>query len=225
MLDRTPPRPWALAAVAAAVLGLLGCQDWLDGMVEGRIRDGLRGERTDWLDDGALHLVLCGTGTPLPAADRAGPCAAVLAGGRFFLVDVGPGSHENLQLWRLPRSQLSGVLLTHFHSDHIGELGEVVFQSWTAGRAQPLDVYGPPGVARVVRGFDTAYALDRGYRVAHHGEQAMPAAAGRAVARTFQVSDRPISIYERDGLRIRAFAVDHDPVAPAVGYRFEYGES
>jgi ribonuclease Z len=30
-------------------------------------------------------------------------------------------------------------------------------------------------------------------------------------------------VYEANGLRVNAFAVDHDPVRPAVGYRFEYG--
>ncbi|MYF04588.1 MAG: MBL fold metallo-hydrolase, partial [Holophagales bacterium] len=106
--------------------------------------------RSSLLDDGALHVVICGSGSPLPSAERAGPCTAVIAGGRMFLIDVGPGSTENLRLWGLPMGSLAGVLLTHFHSDHIGELGEVVFASWTGGRAVPLDVYGPVGVEQVV---------------------------------------------------------------------------
>ncbi len=101
--------------------------------------------RSSLLDDGALHVVICGSGSPLPSVERAGPCTAVIAGGRMFLIDVGPGSTENLRLWGLPMGSLAGVLLTHFHSDHIGELGEVVFASWTGGRAVPLDVYGVSG--------------------------------------------------------------------------------
>ena len=92
--------------------------------------------RSSLLDDGALHVVLCGSGSPLPSIERAGPCTAVIADGRMFLVDVGPGSTENLRLWGLPAGNLAGVLLTHFHSDHIGELGEVTFGSWVAGRAE-----------------------------------------------------------------------------------------
>src|SRR6185295_9758423 len=104
-------------------------------------------------------------------ADRAGPCTAVLAGGHFVLVDVGPGSWRQVALQRLPRARLDSVLLTHFHSDHIGELGEAVMQSWVSGRRLPLNVFGPPGVEQVVDGFRTAYAFDTQYRVAHHGAE------------------------------------------------------
>ena len=125
-----------------AVLAISGC-DRIESAIYQRAADrALAPDRTDLLSDGSLHVILCGTGSPLPDPDRAGPCAAVIAGGNFYLVDVGPGSWENVQLWRLPRAQLAGVLLTHFHSDHIGDLGEVVMQSWVGGRTEPLTVYG-----------------------------------------------------------------------------------
>jgi len=176
--------------------------------------------------DGALHVVLCGTGSPLADADRAAACTAVLAGGHFFIIDAGPGSWENLQLWRLPIDGVSGVLLTHFHSDHIGELGEVMTQSWVAsGRAEPLPVFGPPGVSEVVDGFNRAYAFDRVYRRAHHTPEFMPERGGLAVAHDFAMPapGEATTVFDADGLRIMAFAVDHAPVQPAVGYRIEFG--
>src|SRR5262249_48370494 len=112
----------------------------------------------------------------------AGACTAIIAGGELVLVDVGPGSWETVDLANLPTAGVGAALLTHFHSDHIGDLGEAVTQSWIAGRTKPLDVYGPPGVAQVVEGFDSAYAFDAAARVAHHRESHMPAAAGRAIA-------------------------------------------
>ena len=181
--------------------------------------------RSSLLDDGALHVVICGSGSPLPSAERAGPCTAVIAGGRMFLIDVGPGSTENLRLWGLPVGSLTGVLLTHFHSDHIGELGEVVFASWTGGRAVPLDVYGPAGVEQVVAGFQTAYELDVSYRVDHHGADLLPPDGGKANAHAIELAeDAPSRVfYDEDGLRIAAFLVEHEPIAPAVGYRVDYG--
>jgi len=181
--------------------------------------------RSSLLTDGALHVVICGSGSPLPSAERAGPCTAVIAGGRMFLIDVGPGSTENLRLWGLPVGSLTGVLLTHFHSDHIGELGEVVFASWTGGRAVPLDVYGPAGVEQVVAGFQTAYELDVSYRVAHHGADLLPPEGGKANAHTIELAeDAPSHVfYDEDGLKITAFLVEHEPIAPAVGYRVDYG--
>ena len=181
--------------------------------------------RSSLLDDGALHVVICGSGSPLPSIDRAGPCTAVIAGGRMFLIDVGPGSTENLRLWGLPVGSLAGVLLTHFHSDHIGELGEVVFASWTSGRAVPLDVYGPAGVEQVVAGFQAAYELDVSYRVAHHGADVLPPEGGKANGHAIELAeDAPSRVfYDEDGLKIAAFLVEHEPISPALGYRVDYG--
>ena len=181
--------------------------------------------RSSLLTDGALHVVICGSGSPLPSIERAGPCTAVIAGGRMFLIDVGPGSTENLRLWGLPVGSLAGVLLTHFHSDHIGELGEVVFASWTSGRALPLDVHGPVGVEQVVAGFQAAYELDVSYRVAHHGADILAPEGGKANGHAIELTeDAPSRVfYDEDGLKITAFLVEHEPISPALGYRIDYG--
>ena len=124
-------------ALALLLAAALGC----DAAVERVIRAQATAPPSIDAADGSLHVVLCGTGSPLPDPDRAASCTAVLAGGHFFIIDAGPGSWENLQVWGLPIAKVSGVLLTHFHSDHIGELGEVMTQSWVAsGRNEPLSV-------------------------------------------------------------------------------------
>ena len=180
---------------------------------------------TDDLSDG-LHVGLCGSGSPLPDARRAGPCVFVAAGKHLYVVDAGDGSPRQLALMGLPLQLVDGILLTHFHSDHIGGLGEMMLQRWVgAGSATPVDVFGPQGVETVVDGFRRAYELDRGYRVAHHGAATMPPSGAGGVARPFEVPqgrDWSQVVLERDGLRITAFSVVHTPVFPAVGYRFDY---
>ncbi len=180
---------------------------------------------TALLSDGDLHVILCGTSGPLFAPDRAGPCTAVIAGERFFLVDAGSRAGDSLALFGLPVDRLSGVLLTHFHSDHIADLGEINFGHWTRGSgSDPLLVYGPTGIESVVAGFTAAYDLDRGYRVAHHGEQVMPPAGSRASARVieFPAGKTSTTFYRESGLEITAFLVDHPPIVPSVGYRFDW---
>jgi ribonuclease Z len=212
----------ALLLLVSAALG--GCDRIRSAIYDRAAERQAAGDNTEWLRDGALHVFLCGTGTPLPDPDRAGPCTAVIAGGKLFLFDVGPGSWERIQLFRLPRAALGGVLLTHFHSDHIGDLGETITQSWIAGRATPLRVYGPPGIDSVVAGFQQAYGLDGNYRVAHHGEEAMPRAGSTAIAQQVPVpvAGKDQLVLEQDGVRITAFSVDHRPVTPAFGYRVDY---
>jgi len=176
------------------------------------------------LSDGQMHVVLCGTGSPLPDPARASACVAVIAGGEFVLIDTGPGSSRKVASNNLPLQAISAILLTHFHSDHIGDLGETLMQSWAAGRAKPLEVYGPPGVERVVAGFGQAYAQDTNYRVAHHGEPIMPRSAAGAIARplTLKAGTQAATVFERNGLKVIAFKVEHDPATPAYGYRLEY---
>jgi ribonuclease Z len=214
-----------VTTLLVAVVGVLaGCDALTGRLIDQGVKQTLQGNRNDLLDDGKLNVLLCGTGSPLAAEGRAAACTAVMAGGHLFVVDTGPSSVHNLSLWRIPLDRLDGVLLTHFHSDHIGDLGEMVTQSWIAGRQSPLPVYGPTGVDRVVAGFQEAYALDRGYRTLHHDAANMPPVAGMLTARTVDLPgpDAPAVVFDKDGLKVTAFRVDHTPVAPAYGYRFDF---
>jgi ribonuclease Z len=176
------------------------------------------------LPDG-LHVALCGAGSPLPDPRRSGPCTAVVAGRQLFIVDSGAGSSRVLSRMRIPQGKIAAIFLTHFHSDHIDGLGELLMQRWAnGGHATPVPLYGPSGVEEVARGFDIAYRLDDGYRVAHHGEAILPASGAGAVAHSF--AEPPDGegevLLERDGAKVTAFRVNHAPVDPAVGYRFDY---
>ncbi len=211
-------RVLALALLAST---LCGC----DRLIGRQLERNLTRVDASVLSSPDLQVVICGSGSPLPDATRAAACTAVIAGGEFVLVDSGPGSWEVLDLENLPIGKLSAVLLTHFHSDHIGGLGEAITQSWIAGRAQPLAVYGPDGVERVVAGFGEAYASDVDYRVAHHGDAYLPRAAAGAEAHVVALGDAANAsavVFVRNGLKVTMFRVDHDPVRPAVGYRFDF---
>ncbi|MDO8902311.1 MAG: MBL fold metallo-hydrolase [Phenylobacterium sp.] len=176
------------------------------------------------LPDG-LHVALCGAGSPMPDVSRGGPCTAVVAGQRLFIVDAGSGASRNLTLMSLPPARVEAILLTHFHSDHMDGLGELLMQRWaSSSAAAPTPVYGPPGVETVLAGFAQAYSLDRGYRIAHHGPDVTPPAGYGATPRPFAIPDGETSlvILDEPDLKITAFRVDHDPIEPAVGYRFDY---
>jgi ribonuclease Z len=71
---------------------------------------------------GNLRVFVCGSASPLGRTDRAQACIAVVTPEHFFLIDSGAGSTDNLGAGRLPMVRLDGLLLTHFHSDHIAEL-------------------------------------------------------------------------------------------------------
>ncbi|WP_163936183.1 MBL fold metallo-hydrolase [Paraferrimonas sp. SM1919] len=172
---------------------------------------------------GTLTVFMCGAGSPIPDPKRDSSCAVVLAGDHAILIDSGNGVN-NIAHMGLSMGLINKVLLTHFHSDHINGLGFVMTQTWAnSGRQAPLDVYGPTGVEQVVAGFNQAYQLDRGYRIAHHGLKTMPEQGGLAKATTLVVQNTQTIEVLRDGdLVISAFNVDHHPIDAAIGYKIEY---
>ncbi len=211
-----------LAALAAIAMRSPEVQDRLVRQAIGRM---VADQPAELFEPDAMRVLLCGTASPLPHASRAKACVAVFAAGRFWVVDAGPGSWNRIALMRIDGSRIGGVLLTHFHSDHIGDLGEFDLNTWVMGRPGPLRVFGPPGVDRVVAGFEEAYALDSGYRITHHGADLLSAEAGHMRAQPIDgpaLGTGPAVVSDEDGLRITAFRVNHAPVAPAYGYRFDY---
>jgi len=176
------------------------------------------------LEGDDLRIFLIGSGGPMNNDVRIAPCIAVLAEGVYFLIDVGPGTYRVADVMRLPGPFLSKILLTHFHSDHIGDLGEANMMSWAMGREKAIEVYGPEGVDKVVKGFIMAYELDTGYRIAHHGTETLSPEAGTPISRTIKFDDpnERVLCFEKNELQVYAFVVDHSPVKPAVGYRIEH---
>ncbi|MBA3836422.1 MAG: MBL fold metallo-hydrolase [Zymomonas sp.] len=159
----------------------------------------------------------------MPNLDRAGPCNVVIAGKQMFVVDIGEGGAETMNVMGINPGKADALLLTHFHSDHIDGFGPLMLFHWTRGSSTaPLPVYGPKGVEAIVAGFNAAYATDKTYRIAHHGEEVVPPSGGGGIARPFEMVGPTTIVLERDGLKITAFKVDHEPIEPAVGYRFDY---
>jgi ribonuclease Z len=148
-----------------------------------------------------------------------------VAGRRVFVVDIGEGAAKNLALMNLPPAMVGALLITHFHSDHIADLGELMLQHWAGGAARsPLPVYGPTGVDQVVHGFEAAYELDEGYRITHHGPKVVPPSGFGGAPHPFAIDPAGpnVTVIDEPDLQVIAFPVDHGPVKPAVGYLFIY---
>jgi ribonuclease Z len=166
----------------------------------------------------SLRVFVCGSASPLGTSGQAQACIAVLTPEHFYLIDSGAGSTDNINLLKLPMADLQGLLLTHFHSDHIAEIYEVNLASWVQGRPVPLTVYGPSGVDEVTEAINAGYRMDRKYRTGHHGADLLPPALG--VLRHETIA--PGVILEDGDLKITAYVSEHPPIEPAVGYRFDY---
>lgn len=215
--------------VLLAVAFLFGLLAWLNqgrlgGVVfKNRIKASMARDVVQEVDSG-LHVAMCGTGSPMSDPSRAGPCTAVIAGNRLYVVDVGEGAARNFGPMGLRLDRTEAVFLTHFHSDHINGLGDLLIQRWAnSGAGEPLAIYGPVGTESIVTGYNTILSYDRDYRIMHHGEN-MPESGygGHAVEFALQ-GDKPAVVFEENGLIVTAVQVTHGGIVPAVAYRFDYG--
>ncbi len=178
--------------------------------------------RAQLFDPEQITVVMCGTGTPVPS-DRAQSCTAVFVGGRFLVFDAGDGAARSIEALGLPVEDVDAIFLTHYHSDHMADVGEIVSRSWILGRTDPLTVYGGPGIDRLVDGFNSIYELDDAYRHEHHGDSVFPVSSSASQAsRIDDPGADGTVVYDEGGVRVEAFAVDHSPILPSYGYRVSF---
>jgi ribonuclease Z len=164
-----------------------------------------------------IEISLLGTGSPIPDPNRAGPATLIRAGGQVFLVDCGRGVLQRVAAVGMGAAGLSALLLTHLHSDHIAELGDLLITRWITTFAPdpaPFPIIGPPGTAETVEATLKAFGHDIGYRIAHHDDLNAPPRV-----EVHEYTEGPV--WDRDGVSIRVGPTDHRPVAPTIGFRIE----
>lgn len=167
----------------------------------------------------AIRVVLLGTaGGPVIRPGRLGIGTLVLAGDQALLFDAGRGVPGALQRVPVDPARITTVFLTHLHSDHLVALPELLLFPWaSAGRRTPFRVIGPSGTRSMMEHLQAAFAYD--IHVRRDIDERFPA-EGIAVEAT---DIQPGVVYEANGVKVTAFLVDHAPIAPAFGYRVDYG--
>ncbi len=169
----------------------------------------------------ALSAAVCGSRSPLPSPGRAETCILISAGEDLFVVDIGDGSNDNLRSWNINFRNIEAVLITHLHSDHIADLPGLHQNAWVVGeRNSKLKVFGPEGVDQFTQGIEMAYAHDYVFRNEHHGNAIAPLEYAGFDTNVIDLNN-PV-IFDNGELRITAFRVVHEPVEPALGFKFEY---
>jgi len=164
----------------------------------------------------AIRVTLLGTGTPRPLMSRFGPSILVEAGREKIIVDAGRGAAQRIWQIGVSYGDITAVLLTHLHSDHVVGLPDLWLTGWLVGRTdRPLELWGPAGTTEMASHLEAAFAFDRAIRVS---DDRAVAAGGRIAAH--DVGEQVV--FERNGVKVTAFLVDHGVVKPALGYRIDH---
>jgi ribonuclease Z len=162
-----------------------------------------------------MRLTLLGTGCPQVDCNRYGPANLVRSGDLAFLVDCGSGVTQRLLGAGTNGAALDAVFLTHLHSDHVVDLFQLVISSWHQARDRPQRVFGPKGTQRMVDAMLAMWKPEYEQRIAHEKRPST-----RALEVEVTEFDEGV-LWDRDGIRVTAVAVRHQPVKFAYGFVFE----
>jgi ribonuclease Z len=166
-----------------------------------------------------LKVTLLGTGSPIPVIDRFGPSTLVEAGPEKLLIDCGRGA--SLRLWQrhVPLGAVTAVFLTHLHSDHVVGIPDLWLTGWLpppfGHRTGAFQIWGPTGTKELMANLQKAFAADIQFRIADGIPQLGIAILAHDITQGL--------VYEKNGVKVTAFEVDHATAKPAFGYRIDYG--
>jgi ribonuclease Z len=154
--------------------------------------------------------------------DRFGPSTLVQANEEAFLFDCGRGVSQRLYQLKVPLGKVPNLFLTHLHSDHVNGIPDFWLTGWLAldyaGRKTPLQVWGPAGTKDMMSYLEKAFQADRHIRT---NDEKLSPEAFRFIAQDIKEG----VVYEKNGVKITAFLVDHFPgedPEPCLGYRIDY---
>jgi len=162
-----------------------------------------------------MLVTLLGTGCPQVHPHRFGPASLVRAGGSSFLIDCGSGVTQRMAASGVSGAALDALLITHLHSDHVVDLYQLIVSSWHQGRQRPQRIFGPTGTRGFAEGLMEVWRKERELRISW---ERRPSTTGLELE---IVEFEEGVILEENGVRVRAFLVDHGPVKPAYGFLFE----
>ena len=187
----------ALAAAAAA-----GCSALLPATLSAQ--------------ESSTRLILLGTsGGPRPRHTRSAPAQVVVVNGAAYVVDCGDGVARQLVLAGVPLPTLRHVFLTHQHSDHNADYGNLLLLAWTAGLRTRVDTWGPPPLAKMTELFFEMNEYDIATRIADEARVPL-----KPLVEAHELTDGGL-LFEDANVRVTAALVDHPPVVPAFAYRFD----
>ena len=164
----------------------------------------------------STRLILLGTGGgPRPRKANSASAQVIVSNNAAYVIDCGDGVARQLAFAGVALSTLRHVFITHHHSDHTADYGNLILLAWTAGLGSRVDTWGPPPLEKITKLFLEMNSYDIETRISN--ERRVPLAP---LVHVHEIREGG-SVMADENVKVTAAVVDHPPVAPAFGYRFD----
>ena len=158
-----------------------------------------------------------GAGPQLGNFSRMNPANLLMIGGVPYVIDCGYGVAMQLSKAKVPLQSLRYIFITHHHSDHELEYGNLLYGAWATGLNHVVHAYGPPGLEKMTRDFMALNQIDIETRIQDEGRPDL-----RKFIQAHDISD--IShVFQNEQVRVTAMRTLHPPFTESYGYKFEFG--
>ncbi|MBC3874337.1 MBL fold metallo-hydrolase [Undibacterium flavidum] len=164
-----------------------------------------------------MRLILLGTaGGPTPKKNRAAPAQMILIDGEAYVIDCGNGLAQQIIKAGIKLSAIRHVFLTHHHSDHNADYGNLMLLAWAADLDHRIDTYGPAPIKRMTQQFLALNEFDIKTRIQDEGRHPL-----KSLIVPHELKDGGL-VMQNQQVKVTAAQVVHPPVTPAFAYRFEH---
>lgn len=162
------------------------------------------------------RLILLGTaGGPSPKPNRSAPAQAIIVNGVTYLVDCGNGVGQQMAKAKIKFASMRDIFITHHHSDHNADYGNVLLLGWATDLHTRVDTYGPPPLARMTKLFLELNDVDIQTRIVDEGRPPL----GDLIF-PHEITG-PGLVMQDENVKVTAALVQHPPIVPAFAYRFD----
>ena len=161
-------------------------------------------------------IVFLGTkGGPRVDVGPSNPANLVVVNDTPFVIDCGMGVSRQLASAGVPLASVKYILISHHHSDHNLEYGNLVYNAWAAGLSTPIHSFGPKGLEAMTRTYWELNKFDVETRIEDEGR---PDPRNLLIAK--DIADEGIVLQTAD-VKVTAFRTPHPPIMDNFAYKFE----
>jgi ribonuclease BN (tRNA processing enzyme) len=162
------------------------------------------------------RLILLGTGGgPRPRKASSASAQVIICNNSAYVIDCGDGVARQLVLAGVALPTVRHIFLTHQHSDHNADYGNLIWLAWAAGLGTRVDTWGPPPIENMTKLFFEMNAYDITTRIANEGRVPLV-----PLVHVHELHEGGL-VMRDDNLAVSSTLVDHAPVVPSFAYRFD----